>query len=208
MHHRYFFLTLMPMLALMCISTSATAQPMIGFSSEDDLYCESGRDLTQEIAAPNTQVEGSFFVTSPDEYFSIACTFCVSDKNAVDIGSMNITSQVDPVWVVNLQDSESNPGTGVSQSIKDQYPNYICWAYQVTDFSFSVPFVPTANAFSISLDASSDFEFIIDPGNSAWFNTAFDTGFFEVCDTLQTVGEPPVTATEETSWGGVKTLFR
>lgn len=63
------------------------------------------------------------------------------------------------------------------------------------------PFIPTANAYAISLDASSSFEFIIDPENTGWLSTAFQSGLFEVCDSLQTVGATSVTSIEETSWG-------
>lgn len=187
--------------------------PSIGISSGADLYCEYERDLNQTIGTPNTTVGGTVFAADATEgFFSFYCTFCVSDINAVDYTTMTATPLMPQSWTVaSLFNSVDNPFSfNISPEIMSSYPNYVCWLFQATDFTFTTGVNLPVNMFSFEINANADFEFVIDagPSSSGWFSTGFMTGAFVACDSLTSVGEPPLTRTEESSWGGVKTLFR
>ncbi len=209
---------LAPALVLTLASAPAFAQnPGLGFSSAADLYCGFERDLDLAIPAPGTLVNSSVFVGGTDGYFSLACTFCVSDKNAIDVGSMSVIEQMPPSWTISsLENSEDNDSLPVAASIQSQFPNYVCWRLSGADFTFASPFFAPDEMFTLSITANADFQFVLDAQNSGWFKTDLSSGDFDVCDSLHTVGSSPfvgvsgpaIAVEQETSWSGVKKLFR
>lgn len=191
--------------------------PGVGFSGAQDLYCGFERDLEIEIPAPGTPVNSSVFVDGSDGFFSLACTFCVSDKNAIDVNSMSVNELLPASWTIAaLQNSEDNDSLAVAASIQAQFPNYVCWRFSGADFTFSSPFFAPDEMFTLTLTANADFQFLLDVENSGWFKTDLSSGDFNVCDSLHSVGNSPfvgvsgptVAAEQESSWGSLKTLFR
>jgi hypothetical protein len=216
-----------------CLALPAPAQVYIGLDQDGDLQCdytdmwvpplEAGERVDIDVYWDNTgQGAGGLF--------AFGCTVCIGHRGYIVNDTFAYSDEIPATWTMEpVQNSLDDPATvEVDQWIIDSYPCYKCWLLRATDFTFSSPIPDGEHRFgTLTFEAAEDrgwsSDMIIDghPYHSGWLDGNFVSGGCsagypqdETCQCIPPLtGDPnppelPPCATENLSWGSLKTLFR
>ena len=194
-------------------SVSMAQAQTIGIDQNGDFLCDPAEMAIPINSAGETLTVHVVISGMPDILF-MACTVCISDKSLISSGQFEYSTPAS--WLeatVHVGESEDPVGWFPQPEQVAQYPNYRCWhAHSWLEPGISGNEFMTVPGYlgSLSFETAGTgcLEFFFDGINSAYafdheelylFDEPGETCLSEGCNS---------TATEPTSWGLVKQLFR